>query len=342
MTGRVAQPNAAEIEMFGGNFGQGGTIAQRLLKSGFQVNSLRTLDVLQKDEWIHFDNTVVEVARQRLNGTQDLLSRGLSLPLTNALGTTIVQWEKVSDMTPAQVSMSGVTADDNDRVTYDLDSLPIPIIHKGFNINIRALEASRRRGESLDTTQAALASRIVSDKIESILFLGSTVKVGGFSIYGYTTAPNRNTGSLSGNWATVNNGTVTGTMIVNDVLSMIQASYDQHMYGPFVLYVPLDYYVAMSEDFKAESDRTILERVKAIPGITDIKPAEQLTGGASGKVVLAQLTRDVVDMVNGMSPTVVQWESHGGFVMHFKVFAIMVPRFKSDEQSQSGITVFAV
>jgi uncharacterized linocin/CFP29 family protein len=317
----------------------GGTVALKLLQSGFSINALRDNTVLRKDEWLALDKTVIEVARMRLVAVGDLMSRGLRYPLPNALGKTVLEWELIGDMTDAEVSMSGVTEGQSDRVEFDLTGIPLPIIHKDFNINIRALHASRNGSTPLDTTQAALSARIVAEKIEQILFDGYALKHGGYTIKGYTNATNRNTGQLTGDWATTG---VDGSEILSDVIEMIGKARADHFYGPYVLYVPTDYYLKLGEDYKLESDKTIMSRLREVPGIADIKDAEWLTGGGAGEVLLVQLTRDVVDMVDGMQPTTVMWESHGGFVFNFKVMAIMVPRMKSDMGTQCGIVHYTV
>lgn len=324
--------NGASIDTItntGNGLSGGGMVAQRLLQNNFNVNALRTNTTLRYREWIAFDKQVLEIARMRLIGVQDLISRGLTWNLPNALGHTRVEWETMTDLTPAELTMSGISRSEMDRPEFNLVGMPVPIIHKDFNINIRALQASRNGDRPLDTTQAALASRVVSEKIEELLFLGSTALGANNAIYGYTTAPFRSTGSLTANWATA-----TGANIVTDVLAMQQKAYDDHMYGPFVFYVPLNAFTHMGDDHKAESDRTILERVKAIPNVSDVRPSENL---ASGNVVMVQMTPDVVQMIDGIQPTIVEWESHGGMVLNFKVMAIMLPRIRNDAAEQSGI-----
>lgn len=306
-----------------------GLVAQALMQNNFSVESLRVEGVLRKDEWVNFDEAVVEVATKRLVAVADLMNAGLTYGVQNALGVTKVEWERVSEMTDAEISMGGITQGQNDRVTYDLQSVPLPIIHKDFHINIRALEASRTTGQSLDTTQAEIAARIVSEKIESLLFDGSDIAGSTNKIYGYKTAPNRTTGSTTADFASA-----TGAQIVGDVLDMINDAQNDNMYGPYVLYVTNAGYINMGDDYKAESDKTILQRVLEIPGIQAVRPSKDL---AAGEAILVQMTRDVVDMVNGIEPTTVQWDSHGGFMVNFKVLAIMVPRIKSDKNSQSGI-----
>lgn len=321
------------IQNTGNSISSTGSVAQRLLQSGFNVNALRTQEVLRKEEWINFDQVIIEVARKRLIAVGDLVTRGLVFPVSNALGTTKVEWEKASDLTDATISMGGITEAQNDRQTFELVSVPLPIIHKDFRINIRALESSRNLGMSLDTSQAALASRIVSEKIESLLFNGSNVAGTSNKIFGYTTHPDRITGSLSGSWATA-----TGTDIIADTLNMIEAAAAKNMYGPFVLYTSVAANINLGNDFKAESDRDIMERLKAVPGVEAVQPSSDI---ASSEVVMVQMTSDVVDMIEGIQPTMIHWETHGGMMLNFKVMAVMVPRIKSDKEGQSGVIHFS-
>lgn len=328
--------NTASVELASGGKGGisgGGLVAQRLMQSGFNVNALRTNDVLRKDEWKLYDTALVTVARTRLVGVGDLLSRGLSMKLPNALGVTRVEWETATEMVPADVTMSGISQSTNDRMEFDLTGIPVPIVHKDFNLNIRHLEASRRTGQPIDTMQIERCTRMVVEKIENILFAGFTGLGSNNTIYGYKNATNRNTGSVSASWVTA-----TGAQIVFDVLAMIGKSVADNMYGPWMLYVPVDAYVHMGDDYKANGDLTILERVKAIPGIIDVRPTSDL---AAPNVLLVQMTKDVVDMIDGIQPTMVEWDSHGGFVKNFKVIAIMVPRVRNDSDLQSGVVHYS-
>lgn len=307
-------------------------VLMQLMNSNFDVNVLRTNDVLRKDEWVHFDRAVVDVARARLRGIADLHAAGLTTPITNALGTTRVEWEKMSDMSGAQIDMSGVTEGRNDRPNFELTGMPLPIIHKDFNINIRALHASRNGGSPLDTTAASVAARKVAEAAESMLFDGyGQIVMQNSTIYGYTTFPDRQTGSFTAaDWTL---GSTNGANILGDVQEMMQKAYDDHHYGPFILYVPLGYSTALGSDFKTNSDKSIRERLLELEGLQDIRVSENL----SAEVVLVELTREVVDLIDGMQPTTVMWPSHGGMVFNFKVMMITAPRFRSDSLGQSGI-----
>ena len=329
--------NSVQVDIVtnnGNGFAGSGLVAQRLLESGFNVNALRTNDVLRKDEWINFDNAVVSIARQRLIGVADLMGAGLSYPVANALGITRVEWETISDMEPAEINMSGVTEGRSDRVNFELQGVPLPIVHKDFNINIRALNASRNGGSPLDTTQAELAGKLVAEKIETMLFDGyASIKMQNSTIYGYTTFTNRNTGTVD-DWS---NSATDGNDMLTDVLEILNDLNAANMYGPFVFYVPLNWYVRLGDDFKANSDKTILQRLKEVPLVQDIRPSQNLTN----EVVAVQMTRDVIDMIDGFQPTTIMWESHGGMVFNFKVMSIMVPRIKATQSGQCGIAHYS-
>lgn len=321
----------------GGSTMASGPVAERLLACGMNVNALRTCDVLRKEEWLAFDQAIIEVARKRLVGVGALMERGLTFPITNALGTTELQWERVGDMTPAELSMSGVSEAERDRLTFELQTMPLPIIHKDFNVNIRALEASRRLGQPLDTAQAQLCGRIVAEKTEELLFLGSNIAVLGNSIPGLTTQTDRNTGTTGGatGW---DDPATTGTQKVQDIIAMIDALTDDNMYGPYGLFVTQAAWNLMADDYKTESDKTQIQRINEIPGIEFVLPSKDL---AANDVVLVQLTNDVIDEVVGMQPTTVQWSTNGGMTVNFKVLSIMIPRVRSTKTNQSGVAHFS-
>lgn len=318
-----------KVDIVNEGFGLG-PVAQALLANKFNVNALRNQGTLRKDEWLKLDEKVIEVAKQKLIITGDLLNRGLSYQLPNAMGITEIEWEVQSDMTAAEISMDGNTQSQNDRVTYASRYLPIPIIHKDFAINLRALEASRNKGLPLDTTQVQLATSIVTERVEQLIFTGSDISSSSKKVPGLLNFASRNTGSATGSGWTVE----TGANILIDVLKMINALEGDNMYGPYALYVSYAAYNNMLNDFKANSDKSILSRILELPQIETIKPASYLTGTVA---IMLQMTSDVIDIVDGIQPTVVSWESNGGMRLNFKVLSILVPRLKADKVGQCGI-----
>ncbi len=176
-------------------------------------------------------------------------------------------------------------------------------------------------------------NRQVAEKLESILFLGtSSYTYGGGTIYGYMDEPNRNTITLGTDW---DDSSKTGTQILDDVRSMKQASIDAKHYGPWMVYVPTAYETKLDDDYKAESDKTIRQRILEIAGINEVKVVDKLT---ANNILLIQMTQDVVRMVEGMPLTTVEWDEGGGFATNYKVMTIMVPQIRADQEGNSGVT----
>ncbi|MGE0366941.1 MAG: major capsid protein [Phycisphaerales bacterium] len=291
--------------------------------------------LLQYDEWKDIDRTVIEAAVQRMVAVGDLRERGLEHNL-GSIGVTLSLWDRQSDMTPAGISMSPKSRTEKDTVAYEPQVVPVPVVHKDFEIELRRLEASRRFGESLDVTQAAIAGRLVGERTEQMLFVGADQQFDGAHIYGYTTHPDRNQVDMDNPWNTLS--TEQNVEILVDVMAMMAASRAARHYGPWILYIPAAYEGKMDEDYKgaASSDtRTVRERILALNGIEDIKVADFLTGN---NVLLISLQKDVVDIAVAQDVTTVNWSTNGGMSEEFKVMAVWVPRVKSDYDGRSGIT----
>jgi uncharacterized linocin/CFP29 family protein len=340
------------------NVGAFGSTGKKLLASGFDVNCLRpaadgpanpqdpSLSVngrfgdgqllnvnatLMRDEWKFFDNTVQQVARERLIVTQFLMGRGLTFDLPNALGVMNIEWQLVKgDLVDAEVTMSGLTEATKDQLEFGTANMPVPIFHKEFYYDLRHLEAARRNGRRVDTEHATVATRKVSELIESVVFNGLTIA--GVHIPGLRTLPNRITAAVTANWSTV----ATGEQMVSDTIRFIETlqAPPNNMDGPFIMLVSRATGARMGEDYKANSDLTIRQRLMEIDGLAGIMSTSRLSGS---NILLVQLTSDVIQIINGLEPTLVEWDSHGGFQQNFKIIAIMLPRVRSNGWDQSGI-----
>jgi len=293
---------------------------------------------LRRDEWKSLDQAILDVARYRLGGVQDLIENGLVYNLGNAMGTTVLEWHDVSDAMEADLTMDGVTRSAGDRVVFQHNYLPIPIIHVDYEINARVLAASRSLGNPLDTTSAERAARKVLEKLENMLFTDTTYSFGEKdsrtrnTIYSYVNHPDRSSVNLSINW---NGSAMTAAGILQDVLEMKQASINAYHYGPWMLYIPTAYETVLDDDYDTQTPgTTIRERILKIAGIKGIKVIDSLT---SNNVLLIQMTSDVVRLVRGMDLQNVEWATEGGMVSKYKVMTIQVPQIRSDQNSKTGV-----
>ena len=334
-----------------------GTVARRLMANGMDVNTLRpyfgkdgrcwvnqmvdgklsprltTNAVLRYEDWLSLDKAVVRAATQRLNGVADLYANGLVFNLNNGMGTTVLAYEDMTDIEDAEMNMDGATRGRNDRPEFSTNYIPLPIISKQFQFNARVLAVSRNGGSPLDTTTAELSASKVAEKVESILFRGtSSYTYGGGTIYGYEDFPYRTTGVLSAAWDAP---TTTGKEIVADVLGMKQACIDDRHYGPWTLYIPTAYETKMDEDYSdAKGDNTIRDRIKMIDGVTNVKVADFMSPGS---VLLVEMKSETVRMVNGLPVTPVEWSEEGGMIFNFKIITIQVPQIRADANHRCGI-----
>ncbi len=322
----------------------GGSSGKLLAMNGMNVGVLRTNDLLRKEEWQELDEVLVGVQRQRLIGIGDLVARGLSFPLAGGLGTLLSQYERLGDMSAANVDFNAATEGEKDSVTFDLISVPVPIFHKDFSIGIRRQQASagpNGHGTPIDTTQIETAGQKVTEAMESVLFngMGQNAANGaggglqtGFGnttqnyLYGYTNQPNINT-SAGSDWGTATNPQI-------DVIAAIAALEADRYYGPYVLYVSPVQFGQLRAFFTDGSGDQVFDRLKRIQGIEDIRPGDQL---ADGTALLVSMRRDVIDLAIGQPMTVVEWESKGGMINNFKVMAALAPRVKFDAANGSGI-----
>lgn len=326
------------VQMDGIFKGKGfGSVAAELLANNMNPETLRYNSVLGYDDWKIFDDSILKIATLRRGAVQDLISRGLVHNIGNNLGQTVLQYQDASDMEEASLTMDGVTKTPQDRPEFDINLLPLPILHIDFSYSSREINASRQAVNSipLDTTTAEIATRKVLERAESILVSGaSSYKFGGGIIYGYEDFPFSTARGFSGsNWLSA-----TGEVMLTDTLNCIQDSIDDRHYGPWILYIPTAYQSQLEADFKSNSDISIRQRLLKIDGLEDIKVNDFLTANTC---VLVQMDSETVRMVQGLPIQMVQWDTDGGFRIQFKVLTVLVPQLRGDQDDRSGIVVLS-
>lgn len=294
-----------------------------------------TNSTLLKDEWRLLDEVVVRAALPRLKAVADTRSRGLQFTIPNGMSKTSLQTQTQSDISPATVSMDGLADSAADRPVYGLQNLPLPIIHKDFSFPAREIAVSRNGNMPLDLSTAELAARRVAEGAEQFL-LGTApnYQYGGGAIYGFTNFPQRMTKALtlpgSGGW--------TPATTLAEVLAMRTQSEQKLHFGPFVLYTSLAWNQYLDNDYILTggnvATQTLRQRIAAIENIDDVVTADYLLGY---DMVLVQQTSDVIREVVGMDITTVQWETHGGMQLNFKVMCILIPQLRADFNGNTGI-----
>ena len=297
---------------------------------------------LRRDEWKKLDSAILKINEYRLGGIQDLIAKGLTYTLGNAMGTTVLEWHDVGDALTAEMTMDGITRAQNDRPKFQHNYLPIPIIHADYEINARSLATSRNMGNGIDTTLAERAARRVAEKLENMLFTDTSYSYGETddrsrnTIYSYINFPDRNLHTLSFAW---DGSGATGASILADVLDMKQVSINNYFYGPWQVYIPTAYETVLDEDYfgtnpDSNPSVTVRDRILKVAGVSGIKVVDTLP---ADNVLMVQMTSDVVRLVRGLDLQNVEWMTEGKFMHKYKVLTIQVPQIRSDQNGKTGI-----
>ena len=287
---------------------------------------------LRKDEWIHLDKAVVAAARQRRGFVANLQRAGLVYNIGNALGKTVLQSQSASKRGSAKVSMDGLAKGDDDRTHFELEGVPLPLIHEDFSFSAREVATSRNDGTPLDTDGVSNATENVLDKIEDMHLGLNPYKFGGYNIYGLTSFPSNIsvtiTAPTAGGW--------TGKTLVADLLAMKEALRTKYMYGPFDVYFSPDWDLYLDQDYSdAKGDNTIRERIGKIEGMSIGQTLDHLPTGYH--VYIVRRNTNTIRTISGLSLTTVRWETEGGMQLNYKVMAMMIPQLRADFDGNCGI-----
>ena len=301
----------------------------------YKERAIQTNATLRKDEWVNLEDRLIEAFRERLVIIDDLRSGGLTYN-AGGLGTLISEWETGSEITDAEITMDGESKADKDGQEFGLDGVPIPVVHKEFTIGERMLQASRSRGAGLDVTTGLEAARSVARRSEHMVFNGAKIgKVksasNSYGIPGLTTFDARATFTIS-DWS---DPAVTPQTIHGEILQMVKIlETQQRRYGPFKFYIPGAYAFRFREDYKTNSDKTLMERVLDEDVIDGIRISDVLE---AGNVVGIDMKPEVIDLAIASDITTVQWASGSGWTNEFQVYAAWAPRLKADFDGRTGV-----
>ena len=279
-------------------------------------NELVENRTLREDETRQIEEALTAVARRDLRAVARLRAAGLTVMLRN-IGITSYEFDRISPVGEASQSMSILNLGDKDLVTFARTAVPVPVTASQFEMDARHLAAGGSQGEPVSLTNVEEHTRAVAEKLEDTLINGSSVVLGANTLPGYRNFASRQTVSFSDvSWAT----TTSLENAVTDVIAMRQALRDDGFTGPYDLYIPSNYDGVLDEDYKANSERTLRERLLAIDGIQSIEVVPALP---NSNVLLVQMTRSVVQAAIGQDITTVTWDAMGGLANYWAILAVM-------------------
>lgn len=344
------------------NGGGSGEIAQRLLDSDGDVNTLRlwrgkdgrsyrdkvlangkkkavlvgnTTATLRKNEWIAFDRAIVRAARPALQLIDTLKSAGCQVQ-GPGLSATTMEYQSMTDAGNAQLDMDGLAEAERDRVQFDLRGLPLPIAHADFSLSWREIQTSRRLGTDIDTTMIEQETHKVLELLEQ-LSMGTlaSYSYAGYTVYGFRNYPYRVTKTFT---LPTTSGWTPDTF-VSELLDARQSLTDLLLRGPFALFYSPGWDKFFDADYSAAYTApagigTLRSRLKLIDNITTVQRLEYMP---NYEVVLVGLNTNTIRLVNNLEITPVQWSTHGGMKLNFKLLASKIPMLRRNSNDNTAI-----
>ena len=294
---------------------------------------------LSDDEWDTLDEAVMTPLRNDLVLTQAMEGAGLTHDLQ--------WWENESTwglrggMTDAEHSMSLSTRSEEDVLAYGKQGVAVPYSIKDYRIEENHLERSRQMGTAIDTAMAAEAARQVAELVENTILYGAPelnwedMRGNVLETPGLLNVSGRAQQPASGAWsdgATAYGDIIEGMGILKD------RNFDPTGRGYWLL-VGSAQDTQFENDYKAESDRSIRDK---IAGHTNIGNVQYVPEMPDGEAVLLQPTERVIDLARlPDGPLNIEWSTHGGTEIHNKIYHLAAPRIKHDEEGQTGVVHFA-
>jgi uncharacterized linocin/CFP29 family protein len=241
-------------------------------------------------------------------------------------------YPKISDSGEVHVSLDGRSEGRQDQAVVQYAGTPVPVIDSYARFGWRQMEMIRKGAGSLDTDTVANHQRKVAEKLEDMALNGLTsIVVGGNTIYGLRTFPDRSAGthgltlssSTGAQWLTA----------VRQIITLLEADNAFEKVTIFVNWADWSY--ASAADYATNYPKTIAERlrelgVELVPGskvpANELIGIAGLAGGEWGSILSAMpmITRPKA-----------RHNPEDDYVMG--VMAMAAPQFRSDANSRSRI-----
>jgi uncharacterized linocin/CFP29 family protein len=186
------------------------------------IVEFRTNSPLTEEQYTEIDTAIKTAALSQMKARRIMPTTG---PF--GFGKEAISFNKLSQMSDAQISYSWKVDANQDIVNLSPTVLPIPVLSKSFRINARDLEASRTYGTPLDTQNAKSAGYVVAKKEDELAFMGYKPDGVNYDIKGlYPSA---------GNSYTTSKDFGTATNIPDAINGALAKFYEDDIDGPFNL-----------------------------------------------------------------------------------------------------------
>jgi len=309
-------------------------------RKAYAANALASnASTLERDEYETLSSRIIQTYKRNLSGLADLQGEGLVRNVS--LATQVDLWQTLTETTEADITMDGEDQTAADRVQYDTQGVPIPIVHKDFRIPQRELQTSRNMGKDLRTDTAAGVSRSVTEMAEQMLFQGwnptvDTARGDSFEVYGYTdsSVSASVSGSDFGTPANIRD-TFTGT-----IDKLMDDNNQQPAGDGFLTYISQTQYRQYRNAIDPDGDGnlTVRERVEDEFDM-ELGPIKSVPDYVlpDGEMVMVNPAPDVVELALAEDMQTIEWSSGSGMTNFYKVLWAGAPEIKTDANNNFGV-----
>lgn len=256
--------------------------------------------VIPRDVYREFDSQTKMLMRApNLSLMQDLMPLAKALPV----GKIEHIYRRASDSGIVTSSISGQTPVELDKAAYDYDS-SIKVIHQtGFGREWMEMEGQRSEGFDGLVDDQGNAVRAIQDKIADHIYNGVDVSFKGTSAYGVKTSTKVQAVDLDASGLNIDfsSASATAADIRAGWISMDdELSITNNVMGERTYYVSREIFSNFKRFYSTTGDNTtttILDALRSLPGIADIKEDASLSGNeVVGGVLDSQFIRPLVGM----------------------------------------------
>lgn len=253
-------------------FNQRATVlaANAAFQDGFGDTITGNAAQIPLDAWRRIDEDGALIQRDVLQ-VFSRLSAASSQPVS--MGDLVSYFPKVSDSGEVHVSMDGRSEGNSDQAIVKYEGTPVPIFDSYARFGWRQMEVMRKGPGNLDTDTVGNHQRRVAEKLEDMALNGLPgIVVGGSTIYGLRTFPQRNTNTHG-----FDLNVATGANWLAAIQKVVNALIGDNAFGRVTIFLNYgDWVYADMNEFTAGYPKTILQRLKEINQVAEFVPCSKV------------------------------------------------------------------
>jgi hypothetical protein len=286
------------------------------------------------DAWRRIDARGALIQRDVL-AVFNRLARANSTP--TEIGDIMSLYPKVGDSGAASVSMDGRGFGSADAAAVSFAGTPIPVVHSEAVFGWRQWAVMTKGGGLQSADSLANNQRVVAEKLEDMVINGSSIVVGGSTIYGLKTFPDRNSGTYGA--FNLNGGTAANWATA--FTTMLQSLITDNSFGNATVFVNYsDWFYAGVTDYATTNSTTIAQRMLAMPGVREVIPCSKLA--ANDIIAVNNIDSGEWGSILSAMPMTTRpkarLNTEDNYV--FQVMAVTAPQFRSDANARSHIAAY--